>query len=274
MAKPEFKFQMYKRLQQRTPQIYAEAKKAAESLNIPAELKGAFGLTGAISGCPSPLRDDVEHAMAVESKKVVPLAVYVDQIREEIKGFYGDDYDAAPVNTCEGGLWVSFDSLMTPPALGRGDNFRARYIAPLERHLHHQGGYGRPFPPKYKDILADRGTTAGELGFYGKRQNNFDTVFVPMVGAEYPVHGINYHPVPLMKNIKVKESLEAIEANAKIHQTLLTGFASLGYDTTGYGYGAKDKDGTPLLSKGIAQIAKKYNVPYLIDNAWGIPFIG
>jgi hypothetical protein len=55
--------------------------------------------------------------MAVESKKVVPLAVYVDQIREEIKGFYGDDYDAAPVNTCEGGLWVSFDSLMTPPAL-------------------------------------------------------------------------------------------------------------------------------------------------------------
>jgi hypothetical protein len=32
-----------------------------------------------------------------------------------------------------------------------------------------------------------------------------------------------------MKNIKVKESLEAIEANAKIHQTLLTGFASLGY---------------------------------------------
>ncbi|MHC1739141.1 MAG: hypothetical protein AB9882_14130 [Ignavibacteriaceae bacterium] len=274
MAKPEFKFQMYKRLQQRTPQIYAEAKKAAESLNIPAELKGAFGLTGAISGCPSPLRDDIEHAMAVESKKVVPLAVYVDQIREEVKGFYGDEYDAAPVNTCEGGLWVSFDSLMTPPALGRGDNYRTRYIAPLERHLHHQGGYGRPFPPKYKDILADRGTTAGELGFYGKRQNNFDSVFVPMVGAEYPVHGINYHPTPLLKNLKVKESLQAIEDTAVIHQTLLSGFASLGYDSTGYGYGAKDKNGTPLLSQGIAQIAKKYNVPYIIDNAWGIPFIG
>lgn len=274
MAKPEFKFQMYKRLQQRTPQIYADAKKAAEALNIPAELKGAFGLTGAISGCPSPLRDDIEHFMAQESKKVVPLGVYVDQIREEVKAVYGDDYDAAPVNTCEGGLWVTFDSLMTPPALGRGDNYRARYITLLERHSHHHGGYGRPFPPKYKDILADRGTTAGELGFYGKRQNNFDTVFVPLKGANYPVHGINYHPTPLLKNVDAKASLQAIEETAKIHKTLLTGFASLGYDTIGYGYGEKDANGTPVLSKGIAEIAAKYNVPYIMDNAWGIPFIG
>jgi hypothetical protein len=274
MAKPRFKFEMYKRLQQRTPQIYAEAKKAAESLNIPAELKGAFGLTGAISGCPSPLRDDIEHFMAQESKKVVPLAVYVDQIREIIKEMYGDDYDAAPVNTCEGGLWVTFDTLMTPPNQGRGDNYRTRYIAPMERHIHHQASYGRPFPPKYKDILADRGCTAGELGFYGKRQNNLDTVFVPLVGAEYPVHGLNYHPVPLLKNVKAKESLEKIKEVAERHQTLLAGFASLGYDTAGYGYGEKDENGTPLLQKGLAELAKKYNVPYVIDNAWGIPFIG
>ncbi len=39
MAKPRFKFEMYKRLQQRIPQIYADAKKAAEKLNIPSELK-------------------------------------------------------------------------------------------------------------------------------------------------------------------------------------------------------------------------------------------
>ncbi len=274
MAKPRFKFEMYKRLQQRIPQIYADAKKAAESLNIPVELKGAFGLTGAISGCPSPLRDDIEHFMAIESKKVVPLSVYVDQIREIIKEMYGDDYDAAPVNTCEGGLWVTFDTLMTPPNQGRGENYRTRYIAPLERHIHHQASYGRPFPPKYKDILADRGCTAGELGFYGKRQNNFDTVLVPLEGAEYPVHGINYHPVPLLKNVKAKESLDKIKEVAERHQTLLAGFASLGYDTAGYGYGEKDENGTPTLQKGIAEIAKKYNVPYVIDNAWGIPFIG
>ncbi|HPI37461.1 MAG TPA: hypothetical protein PK397_05910 [Ignavibacteriaceae bacterium] len=274
MAKPQFKFQMYKRLQQKTGQIYADAKKAAESLNIPAELKGAFGLTGAISGCPAPLRDDIEHFMAQESKKVVPLAVYVDQIREVIKEVYGDDYDAAPVNTCEGGLWVTIDTLMTAPNQGRGDSYRTRYIAPMERHIHHQASYGRPFPPKYKDILADRGCTAGELGFYGKRQNNLDTVLVPLAGAEYPVHGIKYHPTPLLKNVNAKESLKKIEEVAKRNENLVSGFASLGYDTTGYGYAEKDKNGAPLLQKGLAELAHKYDVPYIIDNAWGIPFIG
>ena len=274
MAKPAYKFQMYKRLQVNIPKIYADAKKAAETLNMPAELKGAIGLTGAISGCPSPLREDIEKAMAVESRKVVPLTVYVDQFREIVKDVYGDEYDAAPVNTCEGGLWVSFDTLMTPPAMGRGDNYRTRYIIPYERHLHHQGGYGRPYPPKYKDILADRGSTAGELGFYGKRQNNFDTVIVPLPGASYPVHGIKYHPVPLMKNVDVKASVAALRDAAKQHELLLGGFASLGYDTPGYGYGQKDANGTPLLLKGIGELAQSYNVPYVIDNAWGIPFIG
>jgi hypothetical protein len=274
MAKPKLKFQMYKRLQANMPKIYAEAKKAAETLKMPAELKGAIGLTGAISGCPSPLRADIEKAMATEGRKVVSLSVYVDQIREIVKEVYGDDYDAAPVNTCEGGLWVAFDSLVTPPMMGRGDNYRTRYIAPYERHIHHQGGYGRPYPPKYKDILADRGSTAGELGFYTKRQNNLDTVFVPLPGASYPVHGIKYHPVPLMKNVDVKGSLAAIRDAAKQHEILLGGFASLGYDTPGYGYGQKDAQGTPLLLKGIGEIAHSYNVPYIIDNAWGIPFIG
>ncbi len=274
MAKPEFKFQMYKRLQVNTPKIYADAKKAAETLKMPAELKGVIGLTGAISGCPSPLREDIEKVMAVESRKVVPLNVYVDQIREIIKGAYGDDYDAAPVNTCEGGLWTTFDCLMTPPMQGRGDNYRTRYITPYERHIHHHGGYGRPYPPRFKDILADRGSTAGELGFYGKRQNNLDTVFVPLPGATYPVHGINYHPVPLLKNVDAKASIAALQAAAKQHEQLLAGFASLGYDTTGYGYGKKDADGTPVLLKGIAGIARSYDVPYVIDNAWGMPIIG
>ncbi len=274
MARPTFGFQMYKRLQQRIPQIYADARKAADTLKMPAELKGAIGLTGAISGCPSPLRDDIEHAMATEGRKVVPLGVYVDQIRELVKSYYGDEYDACPVNTCEGGLWVSYDSLMTPPLTGRGDNYRSRCVVPYERHIHHQAAYGRPFPAKYKDILADRGSTAGELGFYGKRQNNFDTVIVPMAGATYPVHGIKYHPVPLMKHLKVKESLESLETAAERHGSLVTGFSSLGYDTPGYGYGDKDNEGTPKLLKGIAKLASSYNVPFVIDNAWGIPFIG
>jgi hypothetical protein len=47
-----------------------------------------------------------------------------------------------------------------------------------------------------------------------------------------------------MKNIQVKESLQALETAAKRHETLLSGFASLGYDTPGYGYGDKDPKGT------------------------------
>jgi hypothetical protein len=274
MPTPKYKFQMYKKLQMEKAEIFAEAKKIADEIKIPAELRGAFGLTGAVSGCPSPLREDIEKAMNTEAQKVVPLNVYVDQIREIIKDVYGDEYDACPVNTCEAGLWVSIDCLFTPPMQGRGDKYRTRYIALLERHLHHQGGYGRPFPPKYKDILADRGSTAGEFGFYGKRQENLDVVYVPLTGAEYPVHGIKYHPVPLMKNVKVRESLAIIRDTAKQFEDTLTGFASLGYDTPGYGYGDKDKDGTPKLQKGIAEIANNYNIPYLIDNAWGIPFIG
>ncbi len=274
MAAPKFKFQMYKKLYAETAQIYAEVRKAGESLNIPAELKGAFGLTGAISGCPAPLRHDIEEAMQKESKKVVGLGYYVEQIREVIKDVYGDEYDACPVNTCEAGLWASYQSLVTPPAQGEGDNYRVRYIAPWERHIHHHGGYGRPFPPKYKDIIADRGSTSGELGFHGKRQNNLDLVVVPLVGADYSVHGLKYHSVPLLQNTKAEESVAAIAEVAKRHETMLGAFSSLAYDTPGYGYGEKDADGTPLLSKGIAALAKKYNVPYIMDNAWGIPFIG
>ena len=28
--------------------------------------------------------------------------------------------------------------------------------AAYEKHLHHHGGYGRPFPGRYKDIFADK----------------------------------------------------------------------------------------------------------------------
>lgn len=274
MSKPKYKFQMYKNLQANIPNIYAEAKKAADELGVPKELRGKFGLTGAISGCPAPLRKDIMEAGEKAGREVVPLAKYVDEIREIVKDVYGDEYDAAPTSTCEAALWVSFDCLFTPPNLGRGDNYRARYIAPYEKHLHHQGAYGRPFPPRYKDIFADRGTTAGELGFYGKRQNNLDTVIVPLEGARYDVHGIKYHPVPLLTDVDPEASLKRMEKVAEEQVSYLTGITSLGYDTPGYGYAKKDNDGTPLTQKGLGEIAKKYNVPYVIDNAWGLPFVG
>lgn len=274
MSKFKYKYQMYKHLHANIPNIYAEAKEAAEELQIPAEIKGKFGLTGAISGCPAPLRDDILEAEERGSKEVIPLAKLVDEIRDIVKDVYGDEWDAAPTSTCEAALWTTFDSLFTPPMQGRGDNYRARYIAPYEKHLHHQGAYGRPFPGRFKDIFADRGSTSGELGFYGKRQNNLDTVIVPLAGAKYECHGIKYHPVPLLVGVDPDESIDRLAEHAEIHAPNLTGFTSLGYSSPGYGYGVKDESGEPLLSRYIADLAHSYDLPYVVDNAWGLPFVG
>ena len=269
-----YKFQMYKHLQASIPTIYAEAKKAADDLKIPAEIRGRFGLTGGISGCPAPLRDDIMKAGEEAAKTVAPLAGLVDELRALVKDIYGDDYDCAPTSTCEAGLWLCFDALCTPPSLGRGDNYRSRYLVPLEKHLHHQGGYGRPFPARYKDVLADRGSSAGELGFYGKRQNNFDALMLPLAGADYAPHGIKFHPVPQLASVDAKATAKAAKVLAERHAAYLTGITSLGYDTPGYGYGEKDTDGTPVLQKLYAELAREYNVPYIVDNAWGVPGIG
>ena len=268
------RFQVYKHLQVAAPQIYSEARAAAEELGITGDMRGAIGLTGAVSNCHALLTRRVSAAIDSGARKVINSAALDERVREIVKDVYGDDWDAACVNTCEAGLWVTFDTLFSPPFTGRGAGYRARYIAPYERHLHHQGGYGRPFPPRYKDLFAERGATAGELGFSGKRLADLDVVYVPLAGARYECHGINYHPAPLLSGVDAESSLAEIAAVAERHGDMLVGFASLGYDTPGYGYGDRDGSGTPRLQTGLAQLARRYGVPYVVDNAWGVPFIG
>jgi hypothetical protein len=274
MGKFKYRFQLYRHLQESLPAIYADAKKAADEIGIPKDLRGKFGLTGAISGCHGLPFPEVRKAEEEAAGKIIGNKGLDEEIREIVKDVYGDEYDGLAVNTCEAALWALYDVLMTPPLSGRGDNYRARYLMPYEKHLHHHGGYGRPFPGKYKDIVAERGNTAGELGFYGKRQNNLDTVIVPLAGAKYEHHGINYHPVIQLTDVDPEASGKKIAETAERHASMLTGFASLGYDTPGYGYGVKDKDGAPMLQKKIAAVARQYNVPYIVDNAWGVPFLG
>ena len=270
----KYRFQFYKELHKNMPAIYAEAKKFADEIGITPEMKGKIGLTGAVSSCHALLTREVSKAIENASRKVIENKFLIEEIREIVKDVYGDGFDAAPVNTCEAALWVSFDCLATPPMTGRGDAYRACYIAPFERHLHHHGGYGRPFPPRYKDLFADRGVTAGELGFSGKRLENTDAVFVPMEGARYELHGIKQHPAVLLANYDAKKTLARIEKTAARHAASVTAFSSLGYDSVGYGYGVKDANGAPVLQTGIARLAQEYGVPYIVDNAWGTPFIG
>ncbi|HEX2980598.1 MAG TPA: hypothetical protein VHO48_10085 [Anaerolineaceae bacterium] len=269
----DFKYQLYKHLQANTGNIYAEVRQAADEIGITPEMKGNIGLTGAVSGCHGLIAREVADAMHDAARKVIHSATLDEKIRDVVKSYYGDDYDAALVNTCEGALSVSFDVLCMPALTGRGDPYRARYMAPFERHLHHQAAYGRPFPPKYKEVIAERGEAAGEYGVHGKRATNLDTVMVRMAGAEYVCHGIKYNPVPNLLHADGEKTVENFTTTAARHEPMLAGFASLGYDTPGYGYGDKT-DGIPTLQLGLSKLAAKYDVPYIVDNAWGVPFIG
>ncbi|MCG8546708.1 MAG: hypothetical protein MJE12_21125 [Alphaproteobacteria bacterium] len=144
----------------------------------------------------------------------------------------------------------------------------------VERHAEHHLSYGRPFPPRLKDGFADRGATAGELGLIGRVQDATDCVMVPMSGARYELHGLKFHATPLLVETDAERTAAAITRAAAVHARDLAGFASLGYDSIGYGYGEKAEDGAPVLQKRIGALAAELGVPYLADNAWGLPFVG
>ncbi len=272
MTEPH-KFKIYNNLQRNKSIIFSEIKDAINSLGIPEDVKGSFGLGGG-SGTPPTIPIDVLDAMHSASRKVISLATLADEVRTLVKDVYGDSYDAVATSTAEAALWVSYEALFTPPIQGRGDTYHSAYIAPYERHLHHQGGYGRPFPPKYKDLFSDRGVTSGDLGVQGKRLSNLETLIVPLEGARYEVHGIKYHTIPMLTTVDPDKSIEKIKIVADRHISKLAGFTSLGYDTIGYGYDIKDRDGAPKLQKLIGKTAQEYNVPYICDNARGLPFGG
>ena len=68
----KYKYQMYKQLHAKVADIYADAAKAADEIGIPPEIRGKFGLTGAISGCPAPLRHDIMEYSEKGAKEVIP----------------------------------------------------------------------------------------------------------------------------------------------------------------------------------------------------------
>lgn len=269
-----YRYQLYKHLQARAQDIFAEARAAGEQLGIKPEQRGQVGLTGAVSAMHGALRRGVADAMHDTAYQAVSSATLDEGIRDVVKSVYGDGYDAALVNTCEAGLMVAFDVLFAPPSMGRGTPYNGRYLALYERFMHHPGAYGRPFPPKYKEYLAEQGETSGEYGIQGKRAANLEAAIVRMAGADYTAHGIKYHPSPNLLHVDGAATVARLERAAQQHAGSLVGFASLGYDTPGYGYGDKNADGVPVIQAGMARLAQQYDVPYIVDNAWAAPLIG
>lgn len=264
----------YDSLIARKEALLERATAAGRALDIPAQLRGQLGTSGASSALPGTIRADVVEAMMKVAGSFVSPRALGDEIRRLVKSVYGDGYDAVACNSCEAALEVAYDALLAPPQLGRGEPYRARCIGLLERHAEHHLSYGRPFPPKYKEVFADRGSTAGELGISGRRVLNTDVVFVPMAGARYDLHGPKMIPAPLLLETDAQRTLAAVERAAQVHAAQLAGFVTLGYDTPGYGYGEKDAAGAPRIQSGIGVLAATCDVPYVVDNAWGAPFVG
>ncbi|MCL6449939.1 MAG: hypothetical protein K6T75_01405 [Acetobacteraceae bacterium] len=272
-GRARYRFELYERLEKNRARIMEQISRVPDQVGVPAEMKGAAGLLGG-SGCHATLRKAVSDAMDAGSRRLISLKDLDAELRRVVKDIYGDRYDAIAVNTCEAGLHVAFDALVSPPIAGRGEPYRACYVAPYERHIHHQAGYGRPFPPMYKDITSDRGVTAGEYGMLGKRLAGLETVLVRLAGADYTVHGIKSHPCTLLLNVDPQGSIAALRRAAEVHASSLAAFASMAYNTPGYGYGVHDADGAPVLQKLMGSLAREYGVPYITDNARGTPALG
>jgi hypothetical protein len=95
-----------------------------------------------------------------------------------------------------------------------------------------------------------------------------------MAGASYQVHGIKFYPCPLLLETDAAATAGAMARAAQVHARDLAGFVTLGYDTPGYGQADKSQDGTPALLARTGALAAEHGVPFVCDNAWGMPFIG
>jgi hypothetical protein len=271
---PKYRYQFYQDIYHKIPEIKREGKSVGKELGLE-KLKGRVGLYTGSSSAPGPILKCALDAI-VESNQVplLPVSKVEDQLREVVKDIWGDEYDAAGVCTCEGALRICFETLFAPPMMRKGDAYRSRYISLYGEDFDFMAFYGRPFPPKYKNLVSDRSAAAGELGIEGKSLNNLDSVIVKMAGARYPVHGIRYNPVPILTEVDAEKTFERVEKVARDQAIYLSGFESIGYDTPGYGYAEKDQKGIPELKKLIGKFAEEIDLPYLIDCASGVPSFG
>jgi hypothetical protein len=272
--KSNYRFQWYQRIFEAIPKIMAEAEAAGRKLGLQ-HFKGEIGMYPGASSCPGRLPSFVLDPI-IESNRgaIQPMRGFHDQLREVVKDIYGDDYDAAATNSCESALRLVNEALFAPPTLRKGDAYRARVITPLTEDFEYLGGYGRPFPPKYKAIMADRSVSSGEFGVEAKALVNQDTVFARLAGGRYEIHGVRQNIVPLLSEISVDGSMSVIRRLAERHAANLTGFQCVGYDTPSYGLSERNAQGGPRLLSEISKLAAEYDVPHFVDVGGGLPVVG
>lgn len=273
--KKKYRYQWYQDIYENIPKIHEEARKYGDELGI-RNLNYDVGLYAGSSSRPGNMPSYVldEIIAANRSGRTLTLREVEDGVREVVKDVYGDEYDAAVANTCEAALRICFETLCAPPALRRGDAYRSRFLMLYGEDYEWMGGYGRAFPPRYKNLLVDRTVAAGELGVEGKSLANLDALYVRFAGAKYSAHGIRFNPTSLLTQVDVDKTIENVKKTASRHAHLISGIACLGYDTPSYGYAQRDENGAPTLKRLLGEVAQEYDVPFIIDNASSLPIIG
>jgi len=264
----------YQALFEKTPEIEREARAYGESIGLD-RFAGGVALYSGMSSRPAPLPDYVIEAIIAANREPVGSVKSIeDRIRSLIKDAYGDRFDCAVVNTCEAGLRVAIETLVAPPVLRRGDARRAAMLFPYGEDCDWGAAYGRPFPPKYKNVAIDRSVSAGELGMEAKCLSDLDTLFVPFANARYEVHGIRQNIVPFLLDVDAEATIANLERMAARHGANLSGLHAIGYDTPGYGYHERDAEGRALLMRRFGDLARHYDIPFIVDSASALPIIG
>lgn len=264
----------YQKIYESIPQIVAEAEAYGATLRL-GELSGRIGLYSGASSVPGRLPSYVLDAIVEANRtEILPLRKVEDEVRGLIKDIFGDGYDAAVVNTCEAGLRVVIETLVAPPFMRRGEAYRARMLATYGDDIEWGMAYGRPFPPRYKNLSVDRSVSAGELGMEAKSLPNVDTVFVRFQGARYEVHGIRQNVVPFLTDIDVDRTMARMQVAAERNAAMVAGVHTVGYDTPGWGHGARDDAGRPALMRRLGDLARDYDVPFIVDAASCLPGVG
>ena len=274
IATMRYRYQMYQRLYEALPDILERARGERPRLGTD-RLEGQVGLYPGSSGCPGLLPAFVlEPVIASNRGRIQPVRGYQEELRCLIKDIYGDDYEVVALNTCESILRLVNEVAFAPPTMRKGDAYRARVIVPFNEDFEYLGAYGRPFPPIYKGLSADRSVSAGEFSVEGKSLANLDTLYVKYAGAHYQVHGIHPNITPFLLEVAVDATIEKFRRTADRHAAFLTGFQSIGYDTPGYGHHEKNDRNAPRMLSETSRLAHDLDLPHFVDCGGGLPVIG
>ena len=258
----KYRFRMYERLASEAPAILEEVRIAATEL----------GLLDGRKNVNPPGADSLPRPN-LASEPQDPRET-VNRMREVVKGSLGDSLDCCPVSSPAAALW-----LVRAVALGGTSGRRAlelpwRCLMPRQKCLGLLAG-ADPFPPKYQSLVVGfrSGGPTSDLPASPLASPSFQPVVVPLEGATYACHGPTSSPVSLLAAVRPVPSLEVIATTAETHAPYLAGFIVQGASTPGCGFGERDEKGIHALEKGLSEMAAEFDVPLIIDESFGLPFL-